>query len=567
MNLLDALSGIGTVLDTPGAMLRTGLAGENPFAAVFDTDKRVSGRDLLERYGLADENEDQGWIPDLGDLGGFAAEILLDPTNLLGGAGLAKRLMGISKAKKANQTINAVIEGNRGAQKTNFAQEMADGLRSESDDLSRMRDYQGHSNAPKTYINAETGKKFTENVPMVDISQISPIDEEVFSRWPANLTADQKRRFLTGTRDDAAQIFADAHGYMISEPHELAKKLGEGGEFNVYGYNAPLEENGRVLPELLGADRRISVPLGLAGSNNSIKQTLGFVPTQRGDLVFSSTGKTHLNDAYGHISQAPHSLPLQAGIVSHESMHSLARQRPEEFAKFQEMLGKPANPAIIDVSFETLPSLTNRQAIELTNKRLADMRANDIASKEFEKIGPRLTDAAYERRYGPDWPFAILANLTGSNEEGLATAIGDSVRHGASRQRFPTVDAMFVNSPRELNVNPGLVEELSSLIGLHYPKAHIKDSNKASRILLDYLQGNYKKRNALVPSGKVVDESFPRSFFQGELPVEPRRPMEAGPASMMAVPERRRVASMVPLLTALLGHNAMARPKYGGGAE
>ena len=107
MNLLDALSGIGTVLDTPGAMLRTGLAGENPFAAVFDTDKRVSGRDLLERYGLADENEDQGWIPDMGDIGGFAAEMLLDPTNLIGG-GLLKRLIGSAgKAKTANRGIEA----------------------------------------------------------------------------------------------------------------------------------------------------------------------------------------------------------------------------------------------------------------------------------------------------------------------------------------------------------------------------------------------------------------------------------------------------------------------------
>ena len=83
MNLLDALSGLGTVLDTPGAMLRTGLAGENPLDAVFDTEKRVSGRELLEKYGLAGANEDQGWVPDLGDLGGFAAEMVLDPTNLI----------------------------------------------------------------------------------------------------------------------------------------------------------------------------------------------------------------------------------------------------------------------------------------------------------------------------------------------------------------------------------------------------------------------------------------------------------------------------------------------------
>ena len=131
MNLLDALSGIGTVLDTPGAMLRTGLAGENPFAAVFDTDKRVSGRDLLERYGLADENEDQGWIPDMGDIGGFAAEMLLDPTNLIGGLGLAKRMMGISKAKTANRATQSLLDA--GAMSDELARKtrirnIADGL-------------------------------------------------------------------------------------------------------------------------------------------------------------------------------------------------------------------------------------------------------------------------------------------------------------------------------------------------------------------------------------------------------------------------------------------------------
>ena len=107
MNLLDALSGLGTVLDTPGAMLRTGLAGENPLDAVFDTEKRVSGRELLEKYGLAGANEDQGWVPDLGDLGGFAAEMVLDPTNLIGGGLLAKLLGTAGKAKAANRAIEA----------------------------------------------------------------------------------------------------------------------------------------------------------------------------------------------------------------------------------------------------------------------------------------------------------------------------------------------------------------------------------------------------------------------------------------------------------------------------
>lgn len=111
-SLLDVLSGIGSALDTySGAgSVRDLIAGENPFDQFidpFNDEKRVSGRQMLEKRGWADENIDQGWIPDIGDLGGFAAEALLDPTNLLGGIGLAKRLMGISKAKAANRGIEA----------------------------------------------------------------------------------------------------------------------------------------------------------------------------------------------------------------------------------------------------------------------------------------------------------------------------------------------------------------------------------------------------------------------------------------------------------------------------
>lgn len=110
MDVMDLISTLGTVLDTPGAMVRTGLAGENPLSAVFDTDKRVSGRQLLERYGLAGKNEDQGWVPDAGDLGGFVAEMVLDPTNLIGG-GLLSRLMGkAGKAKAANAAARELLE-------------------------------------------------------------------------------------------------------------------------------------------------------------------------------------------------------------------------------------------------------------------------------------------------------------------------------------------------------------------------------------------------------------------------------------------------------------------------
>lgn len=84
MTLMEMLSGVGTVLDTPGAFVRTGLAGENPFSGIFDPEQRVSGRSLLERLGVLDPNTEG---LDTGDVGGFLLEMLLDPAMLIPGYG------------------------------------------------------------------------------------------------------------------------------------------------------------------------------------------------------------------------------------------------------------------------------------------------------------------------------------------------------------------------------------------------------------------------------------------------------------------------------------------------
>ena len=93
--LLDGVGTVGAVLDTPGAMLRGALAGDGEAAlgGVFDPEKRLSGRDLLERWGLLGSNQ-EGF--DAGDALGFGAEMLLDPLNLATGGGLAA-LRGVNK--------------------------------------------------------------------------------------------------------------------------------------------------------------------------------------------------------------------------------------------------------------------------------------------------------------------------------------------------------------------------------------------------------------------------------------------------------------------------------------
>lgn len=78
----SALGVVGGVLDTPGAFVRNILAGRNPLPGIFDTDERISGRELLEQHGILDRNT-AGF--DVGDVLGFGAEVVTDPFILVGG--------------------------------------------------------------------------------------------------------------------------------------------------------------------------------------------------------------------------------------------------------------------------------------------------------------------------------------------------------------------------------------------------------------------------------------------------------------------------------------------------
>lgn len=84
-SVMSGLAVAGNLLDLPGSMVRDALTGNNPFdqwADPFGGSDRVSGRDMLEQWGVLDENE-EGF--DAGDVGGFAAEVLTDPLTFLTG--------------------------------------------------------------------------------------------------------------------------------------------------------------------------------------------------------------------------------------------------------------------------------------------------------------------------------------------------------------------------------------------------------------------------------------------------------------------------------------------------
>lgn len=97
----SGIQGLGLVLDTPGAMLRGLLAKGDPLTGVFsDFNKRVSGTDLLESYGVRTPKKIFG-SPFLGNAAkfttGLATEIALDPMWLLGS--------GLNAATKAGRVL------------------------------------------------------------------------------------------------------------------------------------------------------------------------------------------------------------------------------------------------------------------------------------------------------------------------------------------------------------------------------------------------------------------------------------------------------------------------------
>lgn len=89
----SGLSGLGWLLDIPGSAVRgtiSGIAEGDPLkglrTAFASSDERVSGRDLLRQFGLADKQD--GWL----NFGaGLATEVLTDPLSLLNPAAMLGR--------------------------------------------------------------------------------------------------------------------------------------------------------------------------------------------------------------------------------------------------------------------------------------------------------------------------------------------------------------------------------------------------------------------------------------------------------------------------------------------
>jgi len=88
---LSGLEAFGNLFDLPGSSVRDILTGNNPldqWATPFSADNRTTGRELLTDYGITRANDPTRW--ELADVGGFAAEVALDPFTWLAPTAVAK---------------------------------------------------------------------------------------------------------------------------------------------------------------------------------------------------------------------------------------------------------------------------------------------------------------------------------------------------------------------------------------------------------------------------------------------------------------------------------------------
>lgn len=132
MGFMDLMDGVGYVMDTPRALTHGAIAkvADAIRGKKVRDNWRESGRGMLESLGVVGKNQDG---LDMGDAAGFAAEMALDPLNLVGGGIAAKLLLGSKRAKnveKVGKAITAVHPETTPALYNRAIQATLDGTRS-----------------------------------------------------------------------------------------------------------------------------------------------------------------------------------------------------------------------------------------------------------------------------------------------------------------------------------------------------------------------------------------------------------------------------------------------------
>lgn len=91
-----ALEGTFKAIDTPGALARGFLVGDPASGFSWDADRRVTGKEMLEKFGVLSKNSD----PYYAAFAGLAAEIATDPLSIISGP-----LNALTKAGKAAKAV------------------------------------------------------------------------------------------------------------------------------------------------------------------------------------------------------------------------------------------------------------------------------------------------------------------------------------------------------------------------------------------------------------------------------------------------------------------------------
>lgn len=149
-----ALEALGNILDLPGSSARDLLAGKNPldqWLTPTTSANRTTGRELLRQHKLVGNKDNWG-----NAIGGFAAEVLLDPTSYLGIGVLSKGGKALSKAgllrgsfdnltESTTKTVRNVIEEADDVEKAKEAFRLAGGTEQMLDQpLKSVLSFAGH---------------------------------------------------------------------------------------------------------------------------------------------------------------------------------------------------------------------------------------------------------------------------------------------------------------------------------------------------------------------------------------------------------------------------------------
>lgn len=266
--LLRALQAGGNVLDLPGSSVRDALALRNPFdqwLSPFSSEDRTTGSELLGGRG--------------GPVGGFLAEMVLDPTNWAGGIGLIGKG---AKAFKAGRAATKARSANAAAQIVNLSRDRA---------LSKLKAIE----EIEATTMARRGLVPDKTINVMDIPEHLP------KVYPG-LSDSQLRTIHRGPADWAAKEIVEAQPEFgrLTAPTESMELLARREAFRPYGYTGGTSEKGR---------------------------TLGFIPADRPELVFG---------------QVYTPLPTRLGTDVHEATHSLQGQFPEVGREMKRAIGDDA---------------------------------------------------------------------------------------------------------------------------------------------------------------------------------------------------------------------------------